>query len=149
MKLHPTGVVLLGGAMSLGWVALLSACDRQAAGATAHHGDVPGAHGSSVQAAPTSDVRERVRKVIIRHLGVEPSKVTESARFTEDLGADSLDQVELVMAFEEEFDIIIPDTLAEHVETVGDAVRLIENCKPNYVVTDTKDCQTLTPLSPR
>jgi acyl carrier protein len=140
MKLHPTGVVLLGGVMSLGWVALLSACDRQAAGATAP----PGAHESAVQASRTSDILERVRKVVAHHLGIEPSKVTESAKFIDDLGADSLDTVELIMAFEEEFNVIIPDEVVEHIETVGDAARVIEGCKPNYVVTDTKDCQTLT-----
>jgi acyl carrier protein len=143
MKLHPTGVVLLGGAMSLGWVALLSACDRQAVGTTASHGDVPGVHDSTIQAARTSDIRERVRKVVTHHLGVEPGRVTDNARLVEDLGADSLDEVELIMALEEEFDVIIPDTSAEHIETVGDVVKLVEGCKPNYVVTDTKDCQIL------
>ena len=61
----------------------------------------------------------------MEHLGVEPEKVTEAASFIDDLGADSLDNVELVMAFEEEFDIEIPDDAAEHIQTVGDAVKFI------------------------
>ena len=144
MKLHPTGVVWLGGAMSLGSLALLLACDRQAAGATAPLGGVPAAHDSAVQAAQPSDVLERVRKVVARQLGVEPRRVTENARLIEDLGADSLDTVELVMAFEEEFDVEIPDDVAEHIETVGDVVEVIKGCKQNYSVTDAKDCQVLT-----
>ena len=72
-----------------------------------------------------SDVAERVKKIVIEHLSVEPDKVTESASFIDDLGADSLDNVELVMAFEEEFDIEIPDDAAEHIQTVGDAVKFI------------------------
>ena len=142
MKLHPTRFVLLGGAMSLGWVALLSACDRPAPGTTGLHGDTPAAHDSAAQAARKSDILERVRKVVASHLGVEPSKVTEKAKFT-DLGADSLDSVELIMAFEEEFDVDIPEDAAEHIETVGDVVTLIEGCKQNYSVADTKNCQTV------
>jgi acyl carrier protein len=72
-----------------------------------------------------SDVYERVRKVVIKQLGVDPKKVTQSARFFDDLGADSLDGVELVMGFEEEFDIEIPDDSAEKMHTVGDAVEII------------------------
>ena len=68
-----------------------------------------------------SDVLERVRKIVIEHLDADPEKVTEKASFIDDLGADSLDNVELVMAFEEEFDIEIPDDAAEHIQTVGDA----------------------------
>jgi len=133
MKLHPTGVVLLGGAMSLGWVALLSACDRQAAGAVAPHGDTPAAHDSAAQAARTSDVFQRVRKVVARHLDVDPSKVTENANFFTDLGADSLDGVELTMVFEEEFDIEIPELAAERIHTVGDAVKVIEEIQNERV----------------
>src|SRR6267154_2711473 len=70
-----------------------------------------------------SDVLERVRKIVIEHLDADPEKVTEKASFIDDLGADSLDNVELVMAFEEEFDIEIPDDAAEHIQTVGDAVK--------------------------
>ena len=64
----------------------------------------------------------RVREIIINELGVEPEKVTNEASFVEDLGADSLDTVELVMAFEEEFGIDIPDEDAEQMRTVGDAI---------------------------
>lgn len=72
-----------------------------------------------------SDILERVRKIVIEHLDADPEKVTEKASFIDDLGADSLDNVELVMAFEEEFDIEIPDDAAEHIQTVGDAVKFI------------------------
>ena len=69
---------------------------------------------------------ERVREIIVNELGVEPEKVTPEASFVEDLGADSLDTVELVMAFEEEFGIEIPDEDAENLQTVGDAVRYLQ-----------------------
>ncbi len=69
-----------------------------------------------------ADIESRIRDIIVNELGVEPSKVTAEASFVEDLGADSLDTVELVMAFEEEFGIEIPDEDAEKMETVGDAV---------------------------
>ena len=72
-----------------------------------------------------SDTADRVKKIVVEHLGVEADKVTEEASFIDDLGADSLDNVELVMAFEEEFDIEIPDDAAEHIQTVGDAVKFI------------------------
>ncbi len=71
------------------------------------------------------EVFEKVKKIIVNHLGVEESKVTESAVFIDDLGADSLDQVELVMAFEEEFGIEIPDEAAEKITTVGSATKYI------------------------
>ena len=73
-----------------------------------------------------TDVADRVRKIVVEHLNVDPEKVTEKASFIDDLGADSLDNVELVMAFEEEFDIEIPDDAAEHIQTVGDAVKFIQ-----------------------
>jgi len=73
-----------------------------------------------------SDTAERVKKIVVDHLNVDPDKVTESASFIEDLGADSLDTVELVMAFEEEFGIEIPDDAAESIVTVGDAVKYID-----------------------
>ena len=73
-----------------------------------------------------SDVAERVKKIVIYHLSVEADKVTESASFIDDLGADSLDTVELVMAFEEEFGCEIPDDAAEKIQTVGDAVKFLE-----------------------
>ena len=69
-----------------------------------------------------SDVTERVKKIVIEHLGVEDEKVTENASFIADLGADSLDTVELVMAFEEEFGCEIPDDAAEKILTVKDAI---------------------------
>lgn len=72
-----------------------------------------------------SDIAERVKKIVVEHLSVEEDKVTESASFIDDLGADSLDTVELVMAFEEEFGIEIPDDAAETIQTVGDAVKFI------------------------
>ena len=73
-----------------------------------------------------ADIESRVRDIIVNELGVEPSKVTSEASFVEDLGADSLDTVELVMAFEEEFGIEIPDEDAEKMESVGDAVKYLE-----------------------
>jgi acyl carrier protein len=73
-----------------------------------------------------SDIGERVKKIVVEHLGVEPDKVTEQASFIDDLGADSLDTVELVMAFEEEFGCEIPDDAAETILTVGDAVKFLE-----------------------
>ncbi|PHQ60669.1 MAG: acyl carrier protein [Robiginitomaculum sp.] len=72
-----------------------------------------------------SDVLSRVSKMVVEHLDVEEDRVTATANFIEDLGADSLDNVELVMAFEEEFDIEIPDDAAETIQTVGDAVKFI------------------------
>ncbi len=73
-----------------------------------------------------ADIESRIRDIIVNELGVEPSKVTTEASFVEDLGADSLDTVELVMAFEEEFGIEIPDEDAEKMETVGDAMKYLE-----------------------
>ncbi len=73
-----------------------------------------------------SDVADRVKKIVVEHLGVEPEKVTEDASFIDDLGADSLDTVELVMAFEEEFGVEIPDDAAEKILTVKDAITYID-----------------------
>ena len=73
-----------------------------------------------------SDVADRVKKIVVEHLGVEADKVEEKASFIDDLGADSLDTVELVMAFEEEFNVEIPDDMAETIQTVGDAVKFLE-----------------------
>ena len=73
-----------------------------------------------------SDTAERVKKIVVEHLGVEADKVNEAASFIDDLGADSLDIVELVMAFEEEFNVEIPDDAAESIVTVGDAVKFIK-----------------------
>jgi len=74
-----------------------------------------------------SDISDRVKKIVLEHLGVEESQVTESASFIDDLGADSLDTVELVMAFEEEFECEIPDDAAEKILTVKDAIAFIED----------------------
>ncbi len=74
-----------------------------------------------------SDVRSKVVSIIVDKLGVEESEVTNEASFTNDLGADSLDTVELIMEFEKEFNLSIPDEEAEKIETVGDAVTYIEN----------------------
>jgi acyl carrier protein len=76
-----------------------------------------------------SDISERVKKIVIEHLGVDAEKVAESASFIDDLGADSLDTVELVMAFEEEFSVEIPDDAAETILTVGDAVKFIQTAQ--------------------
>ena len=72
-----------------------------------------------------SSIDERVKKIVIEQLGVKDEEVTNKASFVEDLGADSLDTVELVMAFEEEFGIEIPDDAAETIQTFGDAVKFI------------------------
>jgi len=74
-----------------------------------------------------SDIEEKVKDIIAEELGVEREKVTPGASFMEDLGADSLDTVELVMAFEKEFDIDIPDEEAEKLRTVGDALKYLHD----------------------
>lgn len=71
-------------------------------------------------------IEERVKEIICEQLGVEEDEVTPNAKFIEDLGADSLDTVELVMAFEEEFDLEIPDEDAEKIVTVSDAITYIK-----------------------
>ncbi len=76
-----------------------------------------------------SETSDRVKKIVVEHLGVEGDKVTEEASFIDDLGADSLDIVELVMAFEEEFGVEIPDDAAEKITTVKDAIDYIEQNK--------------------
>ena len=70
---------------------------------------------------------ERVKDIIVKQLGVKPEEVVETASFTDDLGADSLDLVEVVMALEEEFDAQIPDEAAEKIKTVGDAISFIDS----------------------
>lgn len=72
-----------------------------------------------------SDIKNRVQKIVVDHLGVDAEKVTENASFVDDLNADSLDTVELVMAFEEEFDCEIPDDDAAKIQTVKDAINYI------------------------
>ncbi len=74
-----------------------------------------------------SDMVEKVKDIIVEELGVEREKLSDSASFMEDLGADSLDTVELVMAFEKEFDIDIPDEEAEKLRTVGDALKYLQD----------------------
>ncbi len=76
-------------------------------------------------------VEERVKEIIVEQLGVEASQVTERAKFVDDLGADSLDTVELVMALEEEFSIEIPDEEAEKIVSVGDAINYINDHNEN------------------
>jgi len=73
-----------------------------------------------------SDIAKRVKEIIVDKLGVDESEVTPEASFTNDLGADSLDTVELIMEFEKEFNIGIPDDQAETIGTVGDAIKFIE-----------------------
>ena len=73
-----------------------------------------------------SEIQDQVKKIVVDHLGVDEIKVTDSASFIDDLGADSLDTVELVMAFEEEFEIEIPDDAAEKIQTIKDAIDFIE-----------------------
>jgi len=74
-----------------------------------------------------SDIAAKVKAIIVDKLGVDESEVTPEASFTNDLGADSLDTVELIMEFEKEFDIAIPDDQAEKISTVGEAIAYIEN----------------------
>jgi acyl carrier protein len=74
-----------------------------------------------------SDISTRVKSIIVDKLGVDESEVTSEANFTNDLGADSLDTVELIMEFEKEFELSIPDEDAEKITTVGDAIQYMEN----------------------
>ena len=74
-----------------------------------------------------SEIETQVKQIVVEHLGIDESKVTPEAKFIDDLGADSLDTVELVMAFEEEFGSEISDSEAEKILTVGDAIKFIEN----------------------
>ena len=73
-----------------------------------------------------SEIGERVKKIVVEHLGVEPDKVVDNASFIDDLGADSLDTVEMIMAVEEEFDIEVSDDEAERARTVADIVRIVD-----------------------
>ena len=75
----------------------------------------------------SEDIKSKIKKIVADHLGIEEEKVTEEASFIDDLGADSLDTVELVMAFEEEFGSEISDSEAEKILTVGDAIKFIES----------------------
>ena len=76
--------------------------------------------------AELAEIEGKVKQIIVDELGVDENEVTPNARFIDDLGADSLDTVELVMEFEEEFDITIPDEEAEKIQTVGQAIQYIE-----------------------
>lgn len=78
-----------------------------------------------------TDIAERVKKIVVEHLGVEEAKAVPEASFIDDLGADSLDTVELVMAFEEEFSVEIPDDAAEKIQTIGDAIDYIKKNAKN------------------
>jgi acyl carrier protein len=78
---------------------------------------------------PMSEIADKVKKIVVEHLGVEEAKVTPEASFIDDLGADSLDTVELVMAFEEAFGVEIPEDAAEKISTVKDAIEYIEKQK--------------------
>ena len=79
----------------------------------------------------SDDIQSKVKKIVSDHLGIEETKVTDQSSFIDDLGADSLDTVELVMAFEEEFGSEISDSEAEKILTVGDAIKFIEGNKSN------------------
>ncbi|MBM3540536.1 MAG: acyl carrier protein [Alphaproteobacteria bacterium] len=79
--------------------------------------------------ANSGDIVQRVKKIVVEHLGVDEAKVTDNAKFIDDLGADSLDTVELVMAFEEEFSCEIPDDAAEKITTVMDAIDYIASAQ--------------------
>ena len=76
-----------------------------------------------------SDTADKIKKIVAEHLGVDEAKITNTSSFVDDLGADSLDQVELVMAFEESFNIEIPDDAAEKIATVQDAVNYVDSHK--------------------
>jgi acyl carrier protein len=84
---------------------------------------------NSLKKIEMSEIKTKVISIIVDKLGVEESEVTNEASFTNDLGADSLDTVELIMEFEKEFNIAIPDDQAEKIQTVGDAVSYIEEHK--------------------
>jgi acyl carrier protein len=77
-----------------------------------------------------ASIAERVKKIVVEKLGVDPAEVTAESSFTNDLGADSLDQVELIMEFEKEFNVAIPDDQAEKIFTVGEAVTYLEANAP-------------------
>ena len=81
-----------------------------------------------------SDISSRVKAIIVDKLGVDENEVVPEASFTNDLGADSLDTVELIMEFEKEFDIQIPDDQAENIVSVGQAIEFIEKSKQNLLV---------------
>ena len=87
-----------------------------------------------------SDISSRVKAIIVDKLGVDENEVVTEANFTNDLGADSLDTVELIMEFEKEFDIQIPDDQAENIATVGQAIQFIDQAKEILGLNETKTC---------
>jgi len=99
--------------------------DKRCLGAGAVNGQMPTVNEDNTM----SDIADRVKKIVVEHLGVEEDKVVENASFIDDLGADSLDTVELVMAFEEEFGIEIPNDAAENIQSFGDAVKFISEAQ--------------------
>ncbi len=92
-------------------------------------GNVIYLHSKSIKTHKMSDVKSKVISIIVDKLGVDEGEVTNEASFTNDLGADSLDTVELIMEFEKEFNIAIPDEQAENIQTVGEAISYIEENK--------------------
>jgi acyl carrier protein len=83
-------------------------------------------HHATTEEEELSESKERVDRIVVEHLGIEADKVTEGASLTDDLGADSLDIVELVMAFEDEFKVEIEDDVVENMQTVGDCYRVVD-----------------------
>jgi acyl carrier protein len=103
--------------------------DRDKAPADAKPDNDQNRDNSSGDAKPMSEIADKIKRIVVEHLGVDEDKVTPEASFIDDLGADSLDTVELVMAFEEEFDVEIPEDAAEKIATVKDAIDYIEKQK--------------------
>jgi acyl carrier protein len=104
----------------------VEATPRRIVGRRWPHDETASSLARATKERPMSDTAERVKKIVVEHLGVDESKVTDNASFVDDLGADSLDTVELVMAFEEEFGCEIPDEAAEKILTIKDAINYIE-----------------------
>jgi acyl carrier protein len=117
--------------LSAPWLCLARArfVDRDKAPAASKPDSDNNRPNSSGVAEPMSDIADKIKRIVVEHLGVDEAKVTPEASFIDDLGADSLDTVELVMAFEEEFDVEIPEDAAEKIATVKDAIDYIEKQK--------------------
>ena len=122
-ELNPSGIILSGGPNSV--------LDKNSPKLPLHilSSNIPILGINMGRVGFMSEIEEQVKKIVIDHLGIEESKVTPESKFIDDLGADSLDTVELVMAFEEKFGIEIPDDAAETIVTVKDAIDFIENNK--------------------
>jgi acyl carrier protein len=103
--------------------------ERRARGTARGVTDFPATSPAQGEMQAMSETADKVKKIVVEHLGVEEAKVTPEASFIDDLGADSLDTVELVMAFEEAFGVEIPDDAAEKITTVKDAIDYIEKQK--------------------